>query len=110
MAGAVLLGAFAATEAQTPPVQPQDERASLRLVVTAAAGGSFNERETRLPVSPVGFARLSVETWNDINGFDIGMFMGGAATGILVTECGERAECPAGTRFTADFVATGEVG
>lgn len=83
----------------------QHERPRLRLVAAVGAGGSFNEREARLPMSPTGFVRLAVETWNSLSGFDVGLFVGGSGMGIMTNEAP-----PGETELFADFVAALEVG
>lgn len=116
VAAALLAAAFfavvapaAAQDVVAAPKSREDRGA--RLVLVPAAGGSFNKRETRLPVSPTGLLRLQLEMWNNVDGFPFAVFLGGAATGIVVTEpCPAGRTCASGTQFATDFVATAEAG
>lgn len=75
----------------------------------AGTGASFNDREMRLPASPVGFVRFAVESWNEIGGLDFGLIAGGAAAAIIVDQCKEGGEC-ADEGSATDFLATAEIG
>lgn len=122
----LLATAFLAFLAFVAPATAQKDAASssgtdresrgARLVLVPAAGGSFNKREQRLPVSPTAYLRLSLEMWNAVNGFDFAVFLGGAATGVVVASCPSGTpsgdECSDGSPWASatDFVATAEVG
>ncbi len=88
-----------------------DYRPSLRLVALPAVGASFGGREQRLPASPTLFLRFSAETWNTFGGTDFALFLGGAATALMVNEsCESGSACSGETQLAADVVVTAEVG
>lgn len=112
---AVFLHVAAPASAQQapPPVQaPASDRGpGVRLVAVPAVGASFNDREARLPVSPTAFVRISLEAWSAVGGADFALFLGGAATGVMVNEaCSTEDACTGATQLAADFVATAEAG
>lgn len=119
MACAVSAAAFlhvaSPASAQHVPAPAQaresDRGPGVRLVAVPAVGASFNEREARLPVSPTAFVRVALETWSAVGGAEFALFLGAAATGVMVNEsCSTEDACAGATQLAADFVATAEAG
>lgn len=113
--GARLLPALvlAALVAAPTSAIAQARRAGLGFEVFPYAGASHNEREARLPLSPLAGIRLSSHIWAPPGALvRVATFLGGGAAVTLVNEAVRCAPdpCPGHTDLVMDYLLTLEGG